>query len=147
MSDKWKNCNFLVVDPSDTTRKFLKHHLECQGAIVYTCGVTDKIASVIHGTNNSGMMIDVVLIDVRLPETYGLFALKALNAALAGRRIPIFVMSYGFPSLGIQQMKEYSVFGYLRKPFKIEDLDPFLILRMQKFKEQFGPESKTQDAA
>lgn len=146
MANIYQSRNIMVIDPSETTRILLKHHLECQGAVVYTAGVVEKIKTTIEGTDRSGMPIDLILIDVRLPDTYAFYALKIVQSALAGRHIPVFVMSSGFPISAIRQMKQWGAFGYLRKPFQLPMLDGFLDQRLAAYKRRFGEAEKVSPA-
>lgn len=142
----FNNKQILIVDPSDITRKELKLYFERKGAVVYTVGHVEKIASVIKGTTHSGAPVDLVIIDVRLPGCFGFFALKTLGEALAGRSIPVFVMSFGFSRLAIRQMVRWNVMGYIRKPFKIESLENFLVDRLNHFS-QIIEENKEKNEA
>lgn len=147
MRPRWKGYNILVADPSDVTRSTLKHHLECQGAIVYTASVVDKLKTIIEGTDQSRMPINLIVIDLNLPETTGLMSLKIIQAALGGRKIPILVVSNGFSGLLVKQMKDYGAFGYLRKPFKIDTLDKFMDDRVTAFDKAFlEPATNNQSA-
>lgn len=143
MTQTYRPQNILVVDPSAATRDLLKYHLECQGAVVYTAGVVEKIKTIIEGTDHSGMPIDLILVDVRLPETYAFYALKVIQSALGGRHIPVLVMSNGFPVSAIRQMKQWGAFGYLRKPFQLRMLDAFIAERLMTYCGRFGDPEKT----
>ena len=146
MTQTYRPQNILVVDPSEATRGLLKHHLECQGAVVYTAGVVDKIKTIIEGTDHNGMPIDLILVDVHLPETFAFYALKVIQTALGGRHIPILVMSNGYPASGVRQMKQWGVFGYLRKPFQLRMLDAFVAERLTAYCSRFGEPEKVKPA-
>lgn len=131
MEHIYQNLHFLVIDPSEFTRHDLKEHFECRGAVVYTVGLVDKIETVIEGTIHNGMILDCILVDVRLPDCFGLFALKKIFMALQGRDVPVIVMSHGFGKLAQRQMMRWGVVGFLRKPFNKNILDSFLTERFK----------------
>ena len=123
----------LVIDPSEHLRLALKLHFERQGAVVFTIGGVEKIRSGVEGILNGHPSLDLILVDVRLPNTYGFFALKRLTEALKGYWVPIFVLSYGHSRLALQHLLRWGCLGYLRKPTTISQVDAFLVERLTHF--------------
>ncbi len=131
-----KGKRILLIEPDDRARDILKLHLEQRGAVVHTAGLVEKIPTIIAGSNVSGLPFQIILVEVNLPDCYGFFALRKILDTLAGHKIPIFVMSHGFSSFAVRQMVRYRVMGYLRKPFRVSDLDEFLEDRLSFFADQ-----------
>ncbi len=124
-----KNKRILFVEPNEGARLALKDRFEKLGATVYVVGQVEKLKSLVEGAVASDQLFDIIIADVELPGTFGFYAIKVIREALKGRRIPVFVMSAHFTSAALEQLVRWRVLGYIRKPFKLGDLENFILDR------------------
>ncbi len=124
-----KNKRILFVEPNDGARLALKERFEKLGVTVYTVGQVEKLKSLVEGVVASDQLFDIVVAEVALPGTFGFYVIKVINEALKGRRVPIFVMSSKLSSTALDQLVQWRVLGYIRKPFKLGDLENFIVDR------------------
>ncbi len=128
-----KSKRILFVEPNEGARKALKERFEKLGATVYTVGQVEKLKSLVEGAVASNQLFDIVVAEVALPGTFGFYVIKVINEALKGRRIPIFVMSSELGSAALDQLVQWRILGYIRKPFKLLDLENFIVDRYSFF--------------
>lgn len=124
-----KNKRILFVEPNEGARLALKNRFEKLGATVYVVGQVEKLKSLVEGAVASDQLFDIIVADVELPNTFGFYVIKVMREALKGRRIPVFVMSAHFTSAALEQLVQWRVLGYIRKPFKLVDLENFILDR------------------
>ena len=130
-----KNKRILFVEPNEGARLALKERFEKLGVTVYVVGQVDRLQSLVEGAVAGDQLFDIIVADVELPGTFGFYVIKVIKEALKGRRIPVFVMSAHFSSAALEQLVQWRVLGYIRKPFKLDDLENFIIDRYSFFAE------------
>ncbi|MDB5294044.1 MAG: response regulator [Phycisphaerales bacterium] len=112
--------NILVVDDSATTRAVVKRTIALSGAAVgdvFEAGDGNAALGVIRSRK-----VDLVLLDLHMPGMGGVELAGILHGDPATRDIPIVVIS-AEPSAGrIEALKAGGVRGYVRKPFRPEQV-------------------------
>ena len=107
----------LVVDDDDQIRSFVHDVLVEEGFVVDTAA--NGAAATARGT---AAPPDLVVLDMMLPDMRGEDVADALHARL-GDELPILVITAD--TSASEKARRTSAYGYLRKPF---DLDDFLKL-------------------
>jgi len=103
----------LVVDDEAGNRDLLARRLQREGYGVITAdGGRDALAKVVHGP------VDVVLLDVMMPDLDGLAVLESLKADPATRDIPVIMISALDDLSSIARCIEAGAVDYLPKPFE-----------------------------
>jgi DNA-binding response OmpR family regulator len=109
---------FLVVDDDAQNRDVLERYLRRRGHQVITAE---------HGRHALGLLaaarVDVILLDLRMPEMDGLETLKHLKADPRWREIPVLVLSAIDELDGLVRCLEAGAEDYLHKPFNSVLLD------------------------
>lgn len=66
---------------------------------------------------------DLILLDIVMPKMDGMEMLRRLRDNLAGKKIPVIILSNLSETFRILNMKEFNIEGYLIKAnFKLEDV-------------------------
>jgi DNA-binding NtrC family response regulator len=104
----------LVVDKEELIRWSLRRHFESLGYSV----VEAESGSVARDTFDKG--VDVVLLDVRLPDAQGTALLQALRNADSA--VPVILMTAHSTVEGAVVAMQEGAFNYLRKPFNLDDV-------------------------
>lgn len=109
---------FLVVDDDAQNRDVLERYLRRRGHQVITAE---------HGRHALGLLaaarVDVILLDLRMPEMDGLETLKHLKADPRWREIPVLVLSAIDELDSLVRSLEAGAEDYLHKPFNSVLLD------------------------
>ncbi|MFH0985113.1 MAG: response regulator [Candidatus Omnitrophota bacterium] len=108
MSEK----KILIVDDEPTLLKLLQIHLQKEGYEVLTAESVDEALQALE----SGP-VDLVLLDIRMPEKDGFNFLSAVSDPYGVPRMPVILMTARseFESL----MGEIAVDGFINKPFEM----------------------------
>lgn len=112
--------NILVVDDSATTRAVVRRTIGLAGTPV------GQVLEAENGLEALAVIrewrVDLVLLDLHMPGMGGVELAGALRANPATRDIPVVVVS-AEPCAGrIEQLKAGGVRGYIRKPFRPEQV-------------------------
>lgn len=113
------NLEFLVVDDSPTTHKQLKKmimkNFDCQ-----VFEAEDAWSSLRLIGNHD---IDLILMDVNMPDIDGFQTVKMIRSNKKARRIPVIYITGSDPqSLDVQKGLDLGGLDFLHKPFSEEDL-------------------------
>ncbi len=112
--------NILIVDDSGTMRTMIKR-------TIGMCGLdVGEIHEAANGIEALAQMhehqIDVVLLDVNMPVMGGQKLLARIHVDESLRDIPIVIASTEGSDTRIQQLLDAGAHGFLRKPFRPEQL-------------------------
>ncbi len=116
-----KRLSVLVVDDDQTLSKLIRHNLEITGTQVVEAASGFDCIRILHQTK-----IDLILLDLRLPDFNGWGILSLLRLTEPLRHIPVIVVSVEPPDMAL--MEQFRPDDYIQKPFDIRDL----LIRMTK---------------
>lgn len=116
-----KRLSVLVVDDDQTLSKLIRHNLEITGTQVVEAASGFDCIRILHQTK-----IDLILLDLRLPDFNGWGILSLLRLTEPLRHIPVIVVSVEPPDMAL--MEQFRPDDYIQKPFDIRDL----LVRMRK---------------
>jgi DNA-binding response OmpR family regulator len=123
-----KKMEFLVVDDSPTTHKHLKKMIKNN----FDCEVfeaEDAWSSLRLIGNHE---IDLILMDVNMPDIDGFQTVKMIRSNKKARRIPVIYITGSDPkSLDIQKGLDIGGLDFLHKPFSENELTKMLRLYMR----------------
>jgi len=112
--------NVLIVDDSATIRSMINKALSlCVPQLGQVHEAADGIAALAVLADNK---VDVVLMDVNMPRMNGLQLAKKLKEDPSTADLPVIVISTEGSDERLDELKEYDVAGYIRKPFRPEQL-------------------------
>ncbi len=111
----------LVVDDEPLVRWSVSETLGEQGYQVIEAG---DAASAIRAFSTPAGVVDVVLLDLRLPDSDDLRVLSAMRR-LAPATPVILMTAYGNPEL-IEQARRLGAFAIVDKPFEMDALPPLV---------------------
>jgi DNA-binding NtrC family response regulator len=101
----------LVVDDEPLIRWAVREGLEGEGYGVVEAGSAREALASMHGA------VDVVLLDLKLPDSDDLSLLRRIRAAAPGCRV-IMMTAHGSPEMLAEAMRA-GAFGTVAKPFDL----------------------------
>ncbi len=112
--------NVLIVDDSATMRALLRKVLNISGLELGTCfeGANGREALEILEQN----WVDLVLSDLHMPEMDGAALVKALRQNDVWQSIPVVLITTEGRQEILEQFFQQGIQGYIRKPFRPEDI-------------------------
>lgn len=112
--------NVLIVDDSATTRKMVRRTLELAGLD------TNEVYEASNGIEALSILYDhevaVMMVDINMPTMNGIQLLNRMKENDRLRHIPFVIASTEGSRQRIEELKRSGAFGYVRKPFKPEQL-------------------------
>jgi len=112
-SAKWMSV--LVVEDDQAISKLMRHNLE---------GVDTKVVEAASGLECIKILhqakVDLILLDLRLPDFNGWGILSLLRLTESLRDIPVIVVSVEPPNTAL--IEQFSPDDYIQKPFDMRDL-------------------------
>ena len=114
----------LVIDDERLIRKSLKVALEEEGFRVFIAETGAEGLAIARGNN-----IDLVLLDIRLPDINGIDILKMLKE-IDNELIVIIMTGYGTIENAVRAIKS-GAFDYINKPFKTKDVTTLIKLALE----------------
>ncbi len=114
------SANILVVDDSGTMRGMIKR-------TIGMCGLDiDEVYEACNGIEALAQMhehrVDVILLDINMPVMNGVKLLTRIHDDERLRDIPVIVASTEGSEARIQELMAAGARGYVRKPFRPEQL-------------------------
>ncbi len=109
----------LVVDDSEINQEIAMHMLLREGARVYLAGNGREALAVLRDDPGA---IDLVLMDVQMPELDGLQATRALREDAALRHLPVIALTAGALSEERRRAMDAGMDRFLTKPLDPEQL-------------------------
>ncbi len=105
----------LVVDDQAQIRSFLREVLEGEGYAVETAGSGEEAAAQL-----TEMLPDLVLLDLRLPDTSGLEVLREIHGRFPSMCV-IMMTAFGEIEVAVEAIKA-GAYDFITKPFNLEQL-------------------------
>src|SRR2546422_7123534 len=106
-----RTSRLLIVDDNEMNRDMLARRLARKG---YEIAVTESAHGLLERVKQDG--IDLVLLDLEMPEVSGLDALKALREAYSAIELPIIMVTAKNQSDDIVRALDLGANDYLTKP-------------------------------
>ena len=117
--------NILIVDDSATVRQMVKRTLAMSGLDV------DEIYEAGNGIEALARLadhhVDVMMVDINMPTMNGIQLLERIKQSERWKDIPIVIASTEGSQTRIDQLRRDGAFGYVRKPFKPEQVRDVLM--------------------
>ncbi len=110
-----KQFSVLVVDDDQALSKLIRHNLEVTGIQVVEAASGFDCIRIIHQAK-----VDLILLDLRLPDFNGWGILSLLRLTEPLHDIPVIVVSVEPPNTTL--IEQFSPDDYIQKPFDIRDL-------------------------
>lgn len=107
--------SILIIDDEENLRKFLSKSLARDGFEVQTAGTGQEGLALFQKGGS-----EVVILDVRLPDIYGLEVLREMLAVQREAAV-IMITAYGDIKTAVEAMK-LGAADYLSKPFEFEEI-------------------------
>lgn len=117
----------LVVDDEPYIRKAIKRMLKPEGLYLFEVETGEQALSTLDAN-----LIDVVLLDVRLPDINGIDVLKHVKN-IDPEIVVIIMTGHGTVQMAVEAMKE-GAFEFLTKPFESPELIPITVRRALQYK-------------
>jgi two-component system chemotaxis response regulator CheY len=117
--------NLLIVDESNSMRTVVKK-------IVGLTGLeTNQILEADNGRKAldvlGGNWVDVVILDINMPEMNGLELLKRMSEDAVLKNVPVVMMTTEASEMHMKTAFELGAKGFIRKPFVPEELRKMLL--------------------
>ena len=132
--------NVLVVDDSPPMRQVIKKVIQISGFDVgelLEAGNGKEALKVL-----SSHWVDVILLDIHMPEMDGIEMLRRLSEEDLWKRIPVIVVTTEGREQVIEEAKRLGAKGYVKKPFNPEQIKEILMSVMgQEYERDTGQEA------
>lgn len=112
--------NVLVVDDSAVIRQMVKKTMDMAGldvGDVYEAGNGIEALAQL-----SGHSVAVMLVDINMPTMNGIQLLTRMKQNERLQHVPIVIVSTEGSAERIKELEKIGIYGYLRKPFRPEQL-------------------------
>ncbi len=107
--------SILIVDDDQAISKLLRHNLEDKGTRVIEAATGLDCIRILQKAR-----VDLILLDLRLPDFNGWGILSLLRLTGPLRNIPVIVVSVEPPDTAL--IEQFRPEDYIQKPFDIRDL-------------------------
>jgi DNA-binding NtrC family response regulator len=107
--------SILIIDDEENIRKYLARSLDKDGFDVYTAQYGKEGINLLVQKH-----IDVVLLDLNLPDIHGLDVLKEIKT-IDVQSVVFIITAYGDITSAVEAIK-LGAYDYLTKPFEVEDI-------------------------
>lgn len=136
--------NILVADDSETMRAVVKKTVKMAGIPVgeYHEAVNGKEGLEILANH----WIDVILSDINMPEMGGMEFLQEIKKNDDYKRIPVIFITTESSEARMEEAKKIGVSGYVRKPFKPEEIKTILYEVLEKAYDQKIEDMPSEDS-
>ena len=132
--------NVLVVDDSPPMRQVIKKVIQISGFDVgelLEAGNGKEALKVL-----SSHWVDVILLDIHMPEMDGIEMLRRLSEEDLWKRIPVIMVTTEGREQVIEEAKRLGAKGYVKKPFNPEQIKEILMSVMgQEYERDTGQEA------
>lgn len=112
--------NILVVDDSATVRAVLAKSLAAAGIPV------EELHQAVNGREALEVLsenwVDLVLTDINMPEMDGMELVRRMSEDGLLKTVPVVVISTEGSEARVEELKEWGIKGYIRKPFTPEQI-------------------------
>ncbi|HEY82325.1 MAG TPA: response regulator [Dehalococcoidia bacterium] len=110
-----RTASVLVVDDDRLIRKLIRANLDGNGTRVIEAATGSEGVRILQQAK-----VDLVLLDIGLPDVDGWSVLASLRASKSLRDIPLLVVSADPPDRKL--MERFGLSDYIQKPFDVRDL-------------------------
>ncbi len=110
-----KRFSVLVVDDDRAISKLIRHNLEDKGTQVVEAASGLDCIRILHEAK-----VDLILLDIRLPDFNGWGILSLLRLTEPLRHIPVIVVTVEPPNTAL--IEQFRPDDYIQKPFDMRDL-------------------------
>ncbi len=116
--------NILIVDDSKQSRFLLDHLLKTAGypSPVHASSAFEAYEKLAYGQSGPDENIDLILMDVTMPDVSGLEACRVIQSKPAYRDIPVILVTGVTDTETIESAYEAGAFDYLTKPYNKKEL-------------------------
>lgn len=112
--------SLMVVDDSPIIRGALKRTIDMTGIPV------DKLVQAENGEDALEKLkktwVDIIFCDIHMPKMSGIELFENLRKSSEFKNIPFVIISTEGSDTRIQNLKDNGISGYIRKPFKPEEI-------------------------
>ncbi len=115
MIDRTNQLSVLVVDDDRALSALIRHNLEDAGAQIVEAATGLDCIRILREAK-----IDLILLDIMLPDLNGWGILSLLRLTEPLQRIPVIVVSVEPPDMAL--MEKLRPDDYIQKPFDVRDL-------------------------
>jgi DNA-binding response OmpR family regulator len=115
LSQETNQLSVLVVDDDIAISKLIRHNLEDDDIRIFEAATGLDCIRILHEA-----MIDLVLLDISLPDLNGWGILSLIRLTESLRRIPVVMVSVEPPDIAL--MEKLKPDDYIQKPFNMDDL-------------------------
>lgn len=136
---KLNNKYVLVIDDNRSNRLIVKAYLEKAGCIVYEAESAQIAIKIIKDTLDAGILIDICLVDLQMPEMSGLEFARILKKDERMADIKLLLLTSSAQRGDISKAIEIGFYGYLPKPVKRDELLNCIALVLGLKKDDTGP--------
>ena len=112
-----KHKHIVIIDDTESIRKFLRISLEAHGAQVQTAATAAGGLALCEQA-----VPDLVVLDLGLPDNEGLNILPRLKRLGKNQALPVIVLTVRKDAIFIERAKELGANVYLTKPCFVEDV-------------------------
>ena len=123
-TDAVNHLSILVVDDDWAISKLIKYNLEDKNTQVIEAATGLDCLKTIRETR-----VDLILLDISLPDFHGWGILNLLRLTESLRQIPVIIVSVEPPNEAL--IEQFKPNDYIQKPFDVRDL----LARVKKVKE------------
>jgi two-component system chemotaxis response regulator CheY len=116
--------NVLIVDDSATIRSMIRKVVEL--SIVEGVEVVEAENGISALARLTDHHIDVILTDINMPRMNGSQLIAKIKSSPKMSHIPVIVVSTDGSAERMQELEKQGILGYLRKPFRPEQLRELL---------------------
>jgi two-component system chemotaxis response regulator CheY len=116
--------NILIVDDSKSMRKVIRKTLAASGFRVGECIEAGNGREALDALANN--WIDLILSDIHMPEMDGMELLRRLREDATWKDLPVVYITTESNEDRLQELVRLGARGYIRKPFKPEEIRALL---------------------
>src|SRR5260370_16758281 len=122
---KTHTSRLLIVDDNEMNRDMLARRLARKG---YEIGLAESARQLLQRVKQDG--VDLVLLDIEMPEISGLDALKTLRAAYSPIELPVFMVTAKNPTHTFSSALDLVPNTYLSNPIDFPFPVPLITLHL-----------------
>ena len=106
----------LVVDDNETNRTILYHQLSNWGLVVETVESGKLALQMLRTAHDAGQSIDVLILDLHMPEMDGIQLAKQIQAEPDFRHIQAIMLTSAILQLDGMELRKLGIYKYVSKP-------------------------------
>ncbi|NRR31122.1 response regulator [Oxalobacteraceae bacterium] len=119
LAERIPGVRVLVVDDSDINREVALRILRSEGAVVE---LAEDGKAALNWLGAHPQAIDIVLMDVQMPEMDGYEATRLLRALPGGAKLPVVALTAGAFKAQQEAAREAGMDAFVAKPFNVDEL-------------------------